>query len=106
VASAEGVQMEEQNHGFGGLHTVNNGLFGFLTFYFLLDLVHHVIEVGSFFFMPDTRTTAQTEQIQLLFMRLHKLFPAAHICGHRDLPGTTPKACPCLDTAAVFGFIE
>jgi N-acetyl-anhydromuramyl-L-alanine amidase AmpD len=54
----------------------------------------------------DTRTTAQTEQIQLLFMRLHKLFPAAHICGHRDLPGTTPKACPCLDTAAVFGFIE
>jgi predicted ribosome-associated RNA-binding protein Tma20 len=33
-------------------------------------------------------------------------FPAAHICGHRDLPGTTPKACPCLDTAAVFGFIE
>jgi N-acetyl-anhydromuramyl-L-alanine amidase AmpD len=54
----------------------------------------------------DTRTPAQTEQIQLLFMRLHKLFPKAHICGHRDLPGTTPKECPCLDTAAVFGFIE
>jgi N-acetyl-anhydromuramyl-L-alanine amidase AmpD len=54
----------------------------------------------------DTRTPAQTEQIQLLLMRLHKLFPKAHICGHRDLPSTTPKACPCFDAAAVFGFIE
>jgi N-acetyl-anhydromuramyl-L-alanine amidase AmpD len=53
----------------------------------------------------DTRTVAQTEQLQLLFMRLHKLFPQAQVCGHRDLPGTTPKDCPCLDTQAVFGFI-
>jgi N-acetyl-anhydromuramyl-L-alanine amidase AmpD len=54
----------------------------------------------------DTRTLAQTEQLQLLFMRLHKIFPKAQICGHRDLPGTTPKECPCLDAQVVFGFID
>ena len=31
---------------------------------------------------------------------------AAYIVGHRDLPGTTPKECPCLDAHAVFGWIE
>ncbi|CUQ64824.1 Uncharacterised protein [Segatella copri] len=28
--------------------------------------------------------------------------PAAKIVGHRDLPGTTPKACPCFDAAKKF----
>lgn len=54
----------------------------------------------------DTRTLAQTEQMQLLLMKLHKLFPQAKIVGHRDLPGTTPKACPCFDAVKVFGFIQ
>ena len=38
--------------------------------------------------------------------RLHKLFPKAKIVGHRNLPGTTPKECPCLDAHDVFGWIE
>lgn len=51
----------------------------------------------------DTRTPQQTELLRALFGKLKRLFPQARICGHRDLPGTLPKACPCLDAAAVFG---
>ncbi|MCD8309707.1 MAG: N-acetylmuramoyl-L-alanine amidase [Prevotellaceae bacterium] len=54
----------------------------------------------------DTRTSAQTNTLRHIFASLKTIFPDALICGHRDLPGTTPKACPCLDTAAVFGGIE
>lgn len=54
----------------------------------------------------DTRTPEQTEQLILLFLKLRKLFPHARLVGHRDLPGVTPKACPCLDTRAVFGYLE
>ena len=54
----------------------------------------------------DTRTPEQTERILDVLTRLHKLFPKAKIVGHRDLPGTIPKECPCLDTHAVFGWIE
>ncbi len=54
----------------------------------------------------DTRTTAQTKRLDLLLYELHRLFPQAQIVGHRDLPGTTPKECPCLDAHAEFGWIE
>ena len=54
----------------------------------------------------DTRTPEQTERILDVLTRLHKLFPKAKIVGHRDLPGSIPKECPCLDTHAVFGWIE
>ena len=54
----------------------------------------------------DTRTPEQTERIVDVLTRLHKLFPKAKIVGHRDLPGTTPKECPCLNAHAVFGWIE
>ena len=54
----------------------------------------------------NTLTAAQRERITDLPTNLHKLFPKAKIVGHRDLPGTTPKACPCLDAHAVFGWIE
>ena len=54
----------------------------------------------------DTRTQRQTELIALLMKKLLRLFPKARICGHRDLPGTLPKDCPCLDTRAVFGYLE
>ncbi len=53
----------------------------------------------------DTRTPEQTEQLQLLLMRLRKLFPDAQVVGHRDLPGSTPKACPCFDAKRVFWYI-
>ncbi len=54
----------------------------------------------------NTMTAAQKERITDLLANLHKLFPKAKIVGHRDLPGTTPKACPCLDAHKVFGWIE
>ena len=54
----------------------------------------------------DTRTPAQRQQLQLLLIRLHRLFPAARIMGHRDMPGATPKACPCLNARREYGWIE
>lgn len=54
----------------------------------------------------DTRTPEQTEQLLLLLARLVKLFPHARIRGHRDMPGSIPKACPCFDAEGVFGYLE
>lgn len=51
----------------------------------------------------DTRTPEQTARLKELFTRLHRLFPRAVVRGHRDMPGSIPKECPCLDAAAVFG---
>ena len=54
----------------------------------------------------QTLTSEQTARINDLLARLHKLFPKAKIVGHRDLPGTPPKDCPCLDAHALFDWIE
>jgi len=54
----------------------------------------------------NTMTPQQKERITDLLINLHKLFPKAKIVGHRDLPGTTPKECPCLDAHELFGWIE
>ena len=54
----------------------------------------------------NTMTEKQRAELTDLLTILHKLFPKARIVGHRDLPGTVPKACPCLDTRKVFGWIE
>lgn len=53
----------------------------------------------------NTLTPEQTVRIDDVLARLHKLFPKAEIVGHRDLPGTTPKDCPCLDAQELFGWI-
>jgi len=45
----------------------------------------------------DTRTDWQRVRLRELLARLRRLFPAALICGHRDMAGATPKACPCFD---------
>lgn len=44
----------------------------------------------------DTRTEAQKESLVWLIEELHRLYPKARLCGHRDLPGVA-KACPCFD---------
>lgn len=54
----------------------------------------------------DTRTQEQSEQLLLLLMKLLKLFPDAKIRGHRDMPGSIPKACPCFDAEGEFGYLE
>ena len=51
----------------------------------------------------NTLTQAQYERINDLLCHLRQLFPGAKVVGHRDLPGTTPKECPCLDAHAIFG---
>lgn len=53
----------------------------------------------------DTRTQEQYEQLLLLLMKLKKLFPEARIRGHRDMPGSIPKACPCFDCSE-YDFLE
>lgn len=56
----------------------------------------------------DTRTTAQKHALLDLLQKLKERFPAARICGHRDLspdrnhdgkitPNEWLKACPCFD---------
>ena len=48
----------------------------------------------------DTRTPEQKEALRTLLWKLHRLFPQAAVAGHRDLPGTTPKVCPCFDVGS------
>lgn len=47
----------------------------------------------------NTMTKEQSTRLADLFRCLRLAFKKAKIVGHRDLPGTTPKECPCLDTA-------
>lgn len=54
----------------------------------------------------NTLTKEQEERITDLLINLHKFFPKAKIVGHRDLPGASPKECPCFDAHAIFGWIE
>lgn len=48
----------------------------------------------------NTMTTEQETRLIDLFRNLKILFPKAKIVGHRDLTGTTPKECPCLDAGS------
>jgi N-acetylmuramoyl-L-alanine amidase len=50
----------------------------------------------------DTLTRTQYDAMWNLLRKLKITFPQAKIVGHRDLPGTTPKACPCFDAAKKF----
>lgn len=42
----------------------------------------------------DTRTVAQAEGLEKLMVELRRMYPQAHIFGHRDF---ARKACPCFD---------
>ena len=50
----------------------------------------------------NTLTARQHVRIGELLSLLRRLFPKAKTVGHRDLPGTAPKDCPCFDAASVF----
>lgn len=52
----------------------------------------------------NTLTHAQHRVIRHLLLQLKILFPHAEIVGHRDLPGATPKECPCFNAAELFPF--
>ena len=51
----------------------------------------------------NTITAEQERRLVDLFRNLKTLFPKAKIVGHRDLPGTTPKECPCCNASELFG---
>ena len=51
----------------------------------------------------NTMTAEQETRLVDLFRNLKTLFPKAKIVGHRDLPGTTPKECPCCNASELFG---
>ena len=44
----------------------------------------------------DTRTLKQRASLIALVLDLHRQFPKAVIRGHNEMPGATPKACPCF----------
>lgn len=50
----------------------------------------------------DTLTPEQTDRLERLLLKLLRTFPKAQLRGHRDMPGSVPKACPCLDCRDVF----
>ena len=50
----------------------------------------------------NTMNSQQFERIKELLVILKRLFPKAEIVGHRDLPGTCPKECPCFEAKEVF----
>ena len=54
----------------------------------------------------DTRTPSQRRELLQLLIRLKRLFPAARIYGHCELPGTQPKSCPCFSPASEYGWLE
>ena len=45
----------------------------------------------------DTRTPEQRTALVHLLVKLKQQFPNAIIQGHCQMPGATPKACPCFD---------
>ena len=49
----------------------------------------------------DTRTPEQKAALLELLWKLHRLFPAALVAGHRDLPGVK-KDCPCFDASGEY----
>ena len=53
----------------------------------------------------DTRTLAQCAAIVKLLVDLKRLFPKAIICGHNEMPGATPKACPCFKPSKEFAYL-
>lgn len=62
--------------------------------------------LNQFGIPANTLTEIQEECLEALLIRLHDFFPNAKIVGHRDLPKVAPKACPCLNTKEMFGWIE
>ena len=64
----------------------------------------------------DTRTAAQKQSLEILLRFLLLSYPAARICGHRDLspdlnhngtiePCEYIKQCPCFDAATEYGYL-
>ena len=53
----------------------------------------------------DTRTLEQRGAIISLLIALMKEFPKAVIRGHNEMPGATPKACPCYCPSKEYAYL-
>ena len=53
----------------------------------------------------DTRTLKQRASLIALVLDLHRQFPNAVIRGHNEMPGATPKACPCFRPSTEFAYM-
>ena len=53
----------------------------------------------------DTRTLKQRASLIALVLDLHRQFPKAVIRGHNEMPGATPKACPCFKPSKEFAYM-
>ena len=53
----------------------------------------------------DTRTLKQRSSLIALLLDLHRRFPKAVIRGHNEMPGATPKACPCFLPSKEFAYM-
>ena len=53
----------------------------------------------------DTRTLKQRASLIALVLDLHRQFPNAVIRGHNEMPGATPKACPCFKPSTEFAYM-
>ena len=53
----------------------------------------------------DTRTLKQRASLIGLLRDLRRQFPKALICGHCEMPGATPKACPCFVASKEFAYL-
>ena len=54
----------------------------------------------------DTRTLAQRAALIHLLVKLKKQFPKAVIRGHNEMPGATPKACPCFKPSKELAYLN
>ena len=53
----------------------------------------------------DTRTLKQRASLIALVLDLHRQFPKAVIRGHNEMPGATPKACPCFQPSKEYAYM-
>ena len=53
----------------------------------------------------DTRTLKQRATLIGLLLDLHRKFPNAVIRGHNEMPGATPKACPCFKPSKEYAYM-
>ena len=53
----------------------------------------------------DTRTLKQRAALLALLLDLKQKFPKAVIRGHKDMPGSVPKACPCFNPSKEYAYL-
>ena len=53
----------------------------------------------------DTRTFKQRATLLALLLDLKQKFPKAVIRGHKDMPGSVLKACPCFNPSKEYAYL-